>query len=208
MIIDKLLDKTYCVDCKDGLKILPDDSIDLVFTDPPYLKKTLYCYDYLADLCPRVMKRGASLLTIVGHYALSIVMPKFEGKLKYRWILCMNQFEGSHSRMAMGIEVMWKPILWFVKDAYPQGRGFLRDGIVIEGRAGQTKKLHKWEQDLDWCLYYIEKLCPIGGIVCDPFMGSGTVALACKKLERHFIGFDTDPEACKTANDRVEEVSN
>src|SRR5690606_7259333 len=120
-------------------------SIDLVFTDPPYSREFSYTYDYLANECPRLMKDGASLLTIVGHFALEEVMEKCRGKLKYRWLLCMNQFDGKHSRMAMGIEVVWKPILWYVKRAYPQGRGFLRDGVKISGVDGQNKKRHKWE---------------------------------------------------------------
>jgi hypothetical protein len=53
------------------------------------------------------MKYGASLMTIVGHYALETVMQYFSGRLKYRWMVCINQFEGKHARMAMGIEVMW-----------------------------------------------------------------------------------------------------
>jgi DNA modification methylase len=153
------------------------------------------------------MKRGASLLTIVGHYALEEVIKKFVGKLKYRWLLCMNQFNGSHARMAMGIEVMWKPILWYVKEAYPQGRGFLRDGVEISGKAGQEKKNHKWEQDLSWCLYYIEKLTKPGDLVLDPFMGSGTVGVACKMLNRNFIGFEVEPSYCDIANKRILELA-
>lgn len=186
------LNKIYNQDCLDGIKLIDNESIDLIFTDPPYLKEYLYCYDYLANECPRIMKKGASLMTIVGHFALEEVMLKFKGKLKYRWINCMNQFNGSHARMAMGIEVLWKPILWYVKESYPHGRGFLRDGIEIKGKAGQKKEKHKWEQDTDWAEYYISKLTKEGDVVLDPFMGSGTVAEVCKKLNRNFIGFEKD----------------
>lgn len=186
---------------------IPNDSIDLVFTDPPYPKKYFHTYQYLADCCPRIMKKGASLMTIVPHYSLPDVIKCFDGKLKYRWQMCMNQFEGSHSRMAMGIEVMYKPMLWYVKGSYPKGRGFLRDGIKIDGKSGQQKKLHKWEQDTDWCLYYIEKLTKPGDVVLDPYIGSGTVARACKKLDRRFIGIDIDPESCEIARKSlIEEI--
>jgi len=198
------------MDCVEGMRLLQDNSIDLVFTDPPYLKKFLYCYDYLADECPRIMKRGSSLITIVGHYALEEVIHKFKDKLKYRWTLCMNQFDGKHARMAMGIEVMWKPMLWYVKEVYPQGRGFLRDGVRITGESGQRKQIHHWEQNLDWCLYYIEKLTKPNDLVLDPFVGSGTVAVAYRQLKRNFIGFDNgiDDKTGKywadIANERVE----
>ena len=41
--------------------------------------------------------------------------------------------------------------------------------------------------------------------VLDPFMGSGTTALACKQLNRKFIGFEISPEYCKIANERLKQ---
>ena len=133
-----------CGDCLEVMKLIPKESVDLILTDPPYLKKYLYVYDYLAECSSRVMKNGASLLTIIGHYALPDIIKRFEGKLKYRWVFCMNQEAGNHPRMAMGIEVMWKPVLWYVKNAYPNGKGFIKDMIKITDVDGITKKYHKW----------------------------------------------------------------
>lgn len=45
--------------------------------------------------------------------------------------------------------------------------------------------------------------CPEGGIVLDPFMGSGTTAVVVRKLGRHFIGFDLNPAYCEMATKRV-----
>jgi len=47
-----------------------------------------------------------------------------------------------------------------------------------------------------------------GDIVLDPFMGSGTVAVAAKKLKRKFIGFEINPEYCKYAEGRLKSVEN
>ena len=47
-----------------------------------------------------------------------------------------------------------------------------------------------------------------GDIVLDPFMGSGTVAVAAKKLKRRFIGFEINPEYCKYAEERLKSVEN
>ncbi|MHA1305299.1 MAG: hypothetical protein ACTSPI_16495, partial [Candidatus Heimdallarchaeaceae archaeon] len=49
----------YCGDCVKVMDGFPGDSIDLVLTDPPYLKKYLYTYDYLADYSPKIMRDGA-----------------------------------------------------------------------------------------------------------------------------------------------------
>ncbi len=45
--------------------------------------------------------------------------------------------------------------------------------------------------------------CPRGGIVLDPFMGSGTTAVVAKKHHRNFIGFELNPEYCKIANKKI-----
>lgn len=45
--------------------------------------------------------------------------------------------------------------------------------------------------------------CPEGGIVLDPFMGAGTTGLVAKKLQRNYIGFETNPEYIKIAEARI-----
>lgn len=50
---------------------------------------------------------------------------------------------------------------------------------------------------------FIQCFCPLDGIVLDPFMGSGTTALAALKLNRKFIGFDISEEYCELARKRL-----
>lgn len=45
--------------------------------------------------------------------------------------------------------------------------------------------------------------CPPGGVVYDPFMGSGTTALVARRLNRHFIGSELNPEYVALANQRL-----
>jgi len=45
--------------------------------------------------------------------------------------------------------------------------------------------------------------CPDGGIVLDPFLGSGTTALVAKQLGRDFIGIELNPEYCRLAEERI-----
>jgi DNA modification methylase len=46
--------------------------------------------------------------------------------------------------------------------------------------------------------------CPEGGVVLDPFIGSGTTALVAKRLNRNYIGIDINPEYCKMAQERLQ----
>lgn len=47
----------------------------------------------------------------------------------------------------------------------------------------------------------------MGGVVLDPFMGSGTTAVACKELNRQYIGFELNPKFYEIANDRLNDVT-
>lgn len=47
-----------------------------------------------------------------------------------------------------------------------------------------------------------------GDVVLDPFMGSGTTAVACIKTRRNYIGFECSAEYCKIAQKRIEEERN
>lgn len=115
----------------------------------------------------------------------------------------MDQEDGPHPRMAMGVEVCWKPMLHYVKRAYTQGRGFLRDKIRIPG---PEKGLHAWQQAEAWGDYYIPKLTEPGEVVLDPFCGPGTVPAICIRHGRNCIGVENEPEVYFAALDRVEDA--
>ena len=53
------------------------------------------------------------------------------------------------------------------------------------------------------CKTPIKAGCPKGGIVLDPFCGSGTTCLVAKKLGRNYIGIELNPEYVKLANERI-----
>lgn len=51
--------------------------------------------------------------------------------------------------------------------------------------------------------YFIKMCCPDNGIVLDPFMGSGTTAIACINTKRKYIGFEIDKEYYEISNNRI-----
>jgi site-specific DNA-methyltransferase (adenine-specific) len=48
--------------------------------------------------------------------------------------------------------------------------------------------------------------CPKGGVVCDPFVGSGTTAVAAIEADRDWLGFDIEAKAVKVTGERIREV--
>jgi site-specific DNA-methyltransferase (adenine-specific) len=182
------------------------NQIDLIYTDPPYKRKddAPHHFASLAFWGPQLLKDGGSLLTLTPHYLLEDVMALFNGhfaeRLKFRWIYCQNQEQGPHPRMAMGIEVMWKPILHYVKRAFPQGRGFVKDMIHIPE---PQKEMHPWQQSEEWAKYYVPKFTDEGDTVLDPFMGTGTAAIVALESGRNFIGIENNHNTIEEARDRI-----
>jgi DNA modification methylase len=190
----------YNCDYEELAQVITPGTIDLIYTDPPYARaEAIPCYQALADLAPEQLPRGGSLMTIAPHYLLPEIF-QIMTTLKYRWQYVMDQSAGSHPRMAMGIEVMYKPVLHFVKQAYPMGRGFLKDMVTIPE---PQKDLHKWQQHEAWVEYYMLKFTDAGDTVLDPFMGTGTVGVVAKRNNRKFIGCDNDPDVFAQAEERI-----
>jgi DNA modification methylase len=186
-----MLNRIIHGDCLKVMKDIEDNSIDAIITDPPYPKKYLYLYEAIAKEGKRILKRGGSLLAIMPHYAIPQVTKEVGEHLKWRWILSMWQMQGQHPRMAMGIEIVWKPIGWWVKEAYPNGRGFKRDGF--ENLTIPKKKEHPWEQGRDWAEYCVNFM-PKGSTILDPLCGTGIVCKVAKEKNYNFIGIEIDKE--------------
>lgn len=197
---------TYEADFTKAINQFPENTFDAIITDPPYAKEYSHLWESLGRLAFKTLKPGGSLLSIVPHYLLPEVLATMEfERLKYRWIICMEQNGGPHPRMAMGIEVAWKPVVWWVKGSWPQGRGyridwFRSDWTEADGTKGT--KLHKWQQSLTWAKAMLKHV-PAGGTVLDPMCGTGTVLLAARELGYSAVGIDNDPEVVAIARERL-----
>ena len=89
---------------------------------------------------------------------------------------------------------------------YAKSEGYLfdvNDVYVVKGFDSRRKGYHKWEKDVDMYEYYIKVFTEKGDLVVDPFCGSGTCLLACKKLNRRYIGFDIDSKAVEITKKRL-----
>ena len=98
----------------------------------------------------------------------------------------------------LGIRCGWKAVLWFVNGTRDNPTVIVSD--VMSG--GREKSHHEWQQAQSEAEYWIEKLCPTDGIVCDPFLGGGTTAAAAISLGREWIGFEKDNDQAMIASER------
>ncbi len=62
---------------------------------------------------------------------------------------------------------------------------------------------HPTQKPLEIVERMIKASCPPGGVVLDPFMGSGTTAVAALRCGRQFVGFELNPRYCEIIADRL-----
>lgn len=176
-----------------------DGSLSLIFTDPPYDREASKMLPDLAVFAKSKLAEGGSLLCYVGQTQIPAALDAFRKDLKYLWTVACVHAAGETIMREYGIRCGWKAVLWFVKGSRDDNSVFVSD--VMSG--GKEKSHHDWQQAESEASYWIEKLCPKDGIVCDPFLGGGTTAAAAKSLGRDWIGFEIDPDTAKIASGRV-----
>lgn len=115
----------------------------------------------------------------------------------------------------------WEPIAWFFK---PYRHTIIDNVLVqevgainiaecsVDGRSPtnvlrfnqeQGPRLHETQKPVDLIEYLIKLTTREGQIVLDPFMGSGTTAVAAKNLHRQFVGFEISEEFWRVSQERL-----
>ncbi len=120
---------------------------------------------------------------------------------------------------------LYEPIAWFVKP-YRIG-GTIADNVIENGVGAMNfeacqvhgtnptnvldlgfqkneLRVHEAQKPLRLMEFLIQLTTREGQTILDPFMGGGTTAVAAKRLKRHFIGFEMDPESHAAATRRLE----
>jgi ParB-like chromosome segregation protein Spo0J len=180
---------------------IPDGSVSLVVTDPPYLEKDIPIFVRLSAFAARVLRPGGLLVSYSGNAFLPTVLTNLGQHLEYIWTLALVHQGQAAAFNKYRIQPRWKPLPIFGKP--PVVREHWLDDVVTG--TGREKDSHQWQQAEGESAHLIEKLSKPGDLVLDPFVGSGTVAAAALKLGRRFIGSDIDPAAVTVARQRCAE---
>lgn len=184
----------------DAYHDLPGDSVDLILTDPPYPHEFLPAWSDLGALAQRVLKPGRLLVAYCGHRWLDECFDRLRNEgLRYAWLGGLF-FGGSgpsvHDRHMFSA---WRPILMMSKGEWIPHR-WAKDAWFGEGA---EKDLHPWQQSLGTFLELVESFTDAGDLVVDPFLGSGTTAVAAVRLSRRFVGGDIAPGTLQAARERL-----
>lgn len=206
-------------DCMMLMQLLPNNSVDFTLTDIPYdevnrksnglrnLDKdkadilTFNLYDFL-DGVYRVTKN--SICIFCGREQFSVIYNFFaQKKGTVRPIVWEKSnpspMNGQHIYLS-GVEFA----VWFKKSGANVFNAHCKN-TVFKYPCGRSK-LHPTEKNHDLLKELILDNSNEGDIVFDPCLGSGTTAICSVELNRHYIGFELDPQYYDIACKRLDEV--
>lgn len=226
------LNKIYNLDCLKGLQKIDDKSVDLIITSPPFnlgnthhtgFKKHKSYNDKMPEEeyqlwqlkvlneCFRVLKDNGSLL-----YQHKNRISKGIQISPYEWIYKSN--------FLIKQEIVWinrsqnfdkirfypftERVYWLAKNSKTKLHNKINKQDVFDWKEWKpvgTKGIHTRA--------FPEKLVedflnvfPKAKLVLDPFIGSGTVAVVCKKMKKNFIGFEKNKEFVMYSNKRLKQL--
>jgi 16S rRNA G966 N2-methylase RsmD len=178
---------------------VPNGSLSLIFTDPPYDRKASEMLPALGEFAASKLMDGGSLVLYVGQTQIPAALDALRPHLRYWWTIACVHAGRSTVMREYGLNAGWKAVLWFVKGTRHDNSVMVNDTMS----GGEEKTHHDWQQSESEAAYWVDKLTDPKGVVCDPFTGGGTTGAACKALGRDFIGFEIDETTAKIAAERI-----
>ena len=232
-------------DCLEEMKKIPDGSIDLVLTDPPYGTTackwdTIIPFEPMWEQLKRVTKKNGAIVLFGSQPFTSALVMSNPRMFKYEWVWEKNKATGhldskkkpmkAHENIVVFYKAQptYNPQGLVPKDIPTiskgnrgkKGEGSSGDVYRFAGRdAIQTHinyprtiqkiavdmkaKYHPTQKPVALMEYLIKTYTNEGETVLDFTMGSGTTGVACKNLNRNFIGIELDKEYFEIAKKRI-----
>ena len=217
----------------DVLSDIPDNSIDLILTDPPYniSRKNNFeslnragidfgDWDKNADLftwidkVPRIVKKGASIIIFNGWRNLNGIAERLEKngfvvKDIIRWEKTNPMPRNRDRRYIVDYEfAIWaveKHNKWiFNRQSSTYDRSEIK--MPIASRAEKKFGAHPTQKPVKLMEELVMRHSNNNAIVLDPFMGSGSTGVAAINTNRDFIGIELDQTYFKIAENRINEA--
>ena len=206
------LDIIYNEDCIEGMKKLPDNSIDLVITDPPYGTKTnpreSFMVGEFSNIMPlvlpelhRLLKPDGAFYCFTSWTVMSDWLLRYQQYFKLQNIIIWDKEKHSGCYSSQSWQFTWEGIFFGIKGKRP-----IYDYMPDVIRSNEKGRRHAMQKPVDIIEKLLKASSQKGDLILDPFIGSGTTGVACVNLDRHYIGFEINKEYYDIANKRLENV--
>jgi site-specific DNA-methyltransferase (adenine-specific) len=223
----------YNEDCYKSIKELPDKCIDLILTDPPYEIETQGGNTNIGKSLKKGMCKELDELKITSGVDKKLLYELLRVLKKPNIYIWCNKkqipdyldfFVKEHG---CSFEIM----TWLKSDPTPLCGGnylidkefclYFRKGVKLNttfetaktywfsNKNVQDKKDfgHPTIKPLEITKILIKNSSNVNDVVLDCFMGSGTTAVACKELDRQYLGFEIDKNYFEIAQDRIKGIT-
>jgi site-specific DNA-methyltransferase (adenine-specific) len=247
--LEPFLDRILNEDAMAGIARIPDDSIDLVVSDPPYCLGKDYgngsdklepeeyldwSKQWLDAIIPKLKSTGSFYIFLTWRYSPEIfcyLKKKLTMLNEIIWDRRVPSMGGSTRRFSsvhdnigffakgrdyyFNIDAVRIPYDEETKKARSRsifvGSKWLEAGcnpkdvwsISRLHRIHSEREDHPTQKPLEIIERMVKASCPPHGVVLDPFMGSGTTAVAAHRLKRRFVGFEINPDYCELIRQRL-----
>ena len=205
-------------DCLELMKNIPDGSVDLVLTDPPYgmafksnrrkeryneIKndKSLEWLDKYVGECYRILKDNTAVYFFCSWHNVDVFKQRIEKKFKIKNILIWEKNNISMGDLRGSYAPKYEMII-FAHKGRKLLNGFRHADIIKANRTGN--KFHPTEKPVDLLELLIKNSSDEKAVVFDGFMGSGSTGVACMSTGRKFIGIELDPRYFEIAKERIQ----
>ena len=209
------LNKIYNEDCLVGMKRIPDGSVDCIVTDIPY------------NECNRTDNGLRNLdkdKADIGIFDVAMLTENLCEKTKGSIYMFCGFNQVSTIRQSMSQKgLSTRIVVWEKTNPSPMnGNNIWLSGIELCGFGKKSKatfnlhckntvlrypcgvnKIHPTQKPMQLMRYIVNASTKEGDIVLDPFMGSGTTAIACIREKRNYIGFEKSEEYWRKSMERI-----
>jgi len=206
------LNKIYCWDCLELMKSIPDKSIDLVLTDPPYW------------IWIKGKVGGGKLAKVTDYWDFNnwdneIPSKEYFNEMirisKHCIIFWWNYFIENLTNSSCWI-VRDKDNSWNFADCELARTNFntavrkikiRRNWMLQDDMKDKEIRYHPTQKPVDLFKWILENYSEKWQTILDPFLWSWTTAIACKEMWRNFIGIEKEQKYVDIANKRLENTT-
>ena len=197
-------------DCLELMKNIPDGSVDLVLTDPPYGKKAdkgTNGFGYAKnrrygggwdskrpskEVFDEMLRIGKNVIIFGANYFADILPPS------NHWIFWDKKGDIAFQNPFADGELIYTTFKKPIKRIVFKQQGFITDS--------KDKRYHRTQKPSELVEMLIKEYSAEGDTILDCFMGSGTTGVSCINTNRDFIGIELDENYFNIAKKRIEEA--
>lgn len=216
--MQEYINKVVHLDWEVGIKNIPDNSIDLVVTDPPYgmswqsnvrkVKHKKIVGDDNLEWLPnwveqlkRVTKDDSHLYIFCSWHKIEVFKQEVSKHFRVKNILIWDKKNGGKGDLFGDYAPIYEMIL-FCSNGKRKLNGKRDDSILRQPKTGNNE--HPTQKPVNLISYLIEKSSEKGELVLDTFAGSFSTAQAARQKQRNFICFEIDEEYCNKGRQLLE----